>query len=56
MSHQAVMLSRPGEILTIRFDTPDRAAYMFGVLLAVREIVARPGLTVGLEPLLKLGP
>jgi 4-hydroxy-tetrahydrodipicolinate reductase len=56
MSHQAVMLSRPGEILTIRFDTPDRAAYMSGVLLAVREIAARPGLTVGLDPLLKLGP
>ena len=56
MSHQAVMLSRPGELLTIRFDTSDRAAYMSGVLLAVREIAARPGLTVGIEPLLKLGP
>lgn len=55
MAHQAVMLSRPGEILTIRYDTPDRAAYMSGVLLAIREIAARPGLTVGVEPLLKLG-
>jgi 4-hydroxy-tetrahydrodipicolinate reductase len=54
MFHQEVMLSRPGEILTIRFDTPDRAAYMSGVLLAVRAIGARPGLTLGLEPLLNL--
>ena len=52
--HQEVMLSRPSEILTIRFDTPDRAAYLPGVLLAVREIGTRPGLTVGLEPLLNL--
>jgi 4-hydroxy-tetrahydrodipicolinate reductase len=54
MAHQEVMLSRPGEILTIRYDTPDRAAYMSGVLLAVREIVTRPGLTLDLEPLLRL--
>lgn len=53
-AHQEVIFSWPGDILTIRFDTADRAAYMPGVLLAVREIGARPGLTVSLEPLLKL--
>ena len=33
-------------------DSLDRAGFMPGVLLAVREVVTRPGLTVGLEPLL----
>ncbi len=47
-------MSRPGEILTIRFDTIERAAYMPGVLLAIRAVGSRPGLTYGLEPLLDL--
>ena len=53
VAHQEVLLSQPGELLTIRHDAFSREAYVPGVLLAlerVRELP--PGLTVGLESLL----
>jgi 4-hydroxy-tetrahydrodipicolinate reductase len=40
--------------LTVRHDSLDRASFMPGVLLAVRAVGSRPGLTVGLESLLDL--
>ena len=52
VAHQEIILGGPGQVLTIRHDSMDRASFMPGVLLAVKEIVRRPGLTVGLEPLL----
>jgi 4-hydroxy-tetrahydrodipicolinate reductase len=54
VAHQEVLLGGHGETLTIRHDSLDRASFMPGVLLAVREVGARPGLTIGLEPLLDL--
>ncbi|MFC4556323.1 4-hydroxy-tetrahydrodipicolinate reductase [Georgenia faecalis] len=54
VAHQEVLLGNPGEQLTIRTDSFDRASFMPGVLLAVRRIGSRPGLTVGLEALLDL--
>jgi 4-hydroxy-tetrahydrodipicolinate reductase len=54
VAHQEVVLGGPGEILTIRHDSLDRAAFMPGVLLAVRSVADRPGLTVGIETLLGL--
>jgi 4-hydroxy-tetrahydrodipicolinate reductase len=54
VAHQEVLFGGPGEILTIRHDSIDRVSFMPGVLLAVKQIVRRPGLTVGLEPLLDL--
>ncbi|MDR2381218.1 MAG: 4-hydroxy-tetrahydrodipicolinate reductase [Bifidobacteriaceae bacterium] len=54
VAHQEVLLGNPGEYLTIRHDSLDRTSFMPGVLLAIREVAARPGLTVGLEPLLDL--
>ena len=54
VAHQEVLLGTAGETLTIRHDSYDRKAFMPGVLLAVRAVVARPGLTVGLGPLLGL--
>jgi 4-hydroxy-tetrahydrodipicolinate reductase len=54
VAHQEVLFGTEGETLTIRHDSLDRASFMPGVLLAVRSIVDRPGLTVGLEPLLDL--
>ena len=52
VAHEEVLLGNPGEALTLRHDSLDRASFMPGVLLAVRSVGSRPGLTVGLEPLL----
>ncbi|OLF05518.1 4-hydroxy-tetrahydrodipicolinate reductase [Actinophytocola xinjiangensis] len=54
IAHQELLFGGEGETLTIRHDSLDRTSFMPGVLLAVREIVGRPGLTVGLENLLPL--
>jgi len=54
VAHQEVLLGTVGETLTIRHDSFDRVAFMPGVLLAVRSVASRPGLTVGLESLLGL--
>jgi 4-hydroxy-tetrahydrodipicolinate reductase len=53
LAHQEVLLGGPGQLLSIRHDTTDRTAFMPGVLLAIRAVSGRPGLTVGLEPLLE---
>ncbi len=52
MAAQEVWLGNHGEVLTLRHDAVDRSAYAPGLLLAVREVSSRPGLTVGLEHLL----
>jgi 4-hydroxy-tetrahydrodipicolinate reductase len=52
VAHHEIIFGTTGETLTIRHDSLDRASFMPGVLLAVREIGARPGLTVGIESLL----
>ena len=49
-----MLLGTSGQSLTIRHDTYDRTCYMPGVLLAVKRVHERPGLTLGLEPLLDL--
>jgi len=54
VAHEEVLLGAPGEQLTLRHDSFDRASFMPGVLLGVRRIAGRPGLTVGLEHLLEL--
>jgi 4-hydroxy-tetrahydrodipicolinate reductase len=54
VAHQEVLLGAAGETLTIRHDSLDRVSFTPGVLLAVREIFTRPGLTLGLESLLDL--
>ena len=54
VAHQEVLLGGPGQSLTIRHDSYDRASFMPGVLLAVKNIRKHPGLTVGLEKLLDL--
>lgn len=55
VAHEEILLGNPGEVLTLRHDSLDRTSFMPGVLLAVREVGSRPGLTVGLEHLLGLG-
>jgi 4-hydroxy-tetrahydrodipicolinate reductase len=54
VAHQEVLLGTTGETLTLRHDSYDRVSFMPGVLLAVRSVSSRPGLTVGLEALLDL--
>jgi 4-hydroxy-tetrahydrodipicolinate reductase len=54
VAHQEVLFGGPGEALTIRHDSVDRASFMPGVLLAVRSVAGRPGVTVGLESLLDI--
>jgi 4-hydroxy-tetrahydrodipicolinate reductase len=54
VAHEEVLFGTEGETLTIRHDSLDRKSFMPGVLLAVRAVSRRPGLTVGLEDLLGL--
>jgi 4-hydroxy-tetrahydrodipicolinate reductase len=57
VAHQEVLLSEPGELLTIRHDALSREAYVPGVLLALERLSSLPpGLTVGLESLLDSSP
>jgi 4-hydroxy-tetrahydrodipicolinate reductase len=51
-AHQEVILGTTGQTLVIRHDTFGRDCYMPGVLLAVKQVASRPGLTVGLDKLL----
>jgi len=52
VAHQEVLFGSAGETLTIRHDSLDRVSFMPGVLLAVRSVLSRPGLTIGLDALL----
>lgn len=52
VAHQEVLLGTTGQTLSIRHDSIDRESFMPGVLIAVRAIADRPGLTVGLEAVL----
>ncbi|WP_026929158.1 4-hydroxy-tetrahydrodipicolinate reductase [Glycomyces tenuis] len=52
VASQEVRFGGPGERFTISHDSLDRASFMPGVLLAVREVASRPGLTVGIDELL----
>jgi 4-hydroxy-tetrahydrodipicolinate reductase len=54
VAHQEIVLGTEGETLTIRHDSLNRSSFMPGVLMAVRAVGSRPGLTVGIEPLLGL--
>ena len=53
-AHHEVIFGAAGQTLSIRHDTLGRDCYMPGVLRCVREVVNRPGLTVGLETVLGL--
>jgi len=54
VAHQEVILGTTGQTLSIRHDSYDRDSFMPGVLLATRLVGDRPGLTIGLDPLLDL--
>jgi 4-hydroxy-tetrahydrodipicolinate reductase len=54
VAHQQIVFGTEGETLTIRHDSLNRSSFMPGVLLGVRGVGSRPGLTVGLESLIGL--
>lgn len=54
VAHQEVLFGAQGETLTIRHDSTDRSSFVPGVLLGIRQVGRRPGLTIGLESLLDL--
>ena len=49
VAHQEVLFGGLGETLSIRHDSLDRAGFMPGVLLGIRSVISRPGVTFGLE-------
>ncbi|MBO1031732.1 4-hydroxy-tetrahydrodipicolinate reductase [Tessaracoccus sp. SD287] len=55
VAHQEVLLGGEGETLSIRHDSFDRVSFMPGVIAAVRGVADRPGLTLGIEPILGVG-
>jgi 4-hydroxy-tetrahydrodipicolinate reductase len=54
VAHEEVLLGTAGQSLSIRHDSYDRTSFMPGVVLAVKAVRERPGLTLGLDPLLDL--
>lgn len=54
VAHQEVLFGTTGQSLSIRHDSYDRTSFMPGVVVAVKKIASRPGLTIGLDPLLDL--
>lgn len=53
VAHQEVILGGQGQTLRIRHDSSDWTSFMPGVLMAVKAVASRPGLTVGLDALLE---
>jgi 4-hydroxy-tetrahydrodipicolinate reductase len=54
VAHQEVLLGTTGQTLSIRHDSYDRSSFMPGVVLAVKAVGDRPGVTFGLDALLDL--
>jgi 4-hydroxy-tetrahydrodipicolinate reductase len=54
VAHQEVLLGTTGQTLSIRHNSIDRTSFMPGVVLAVKQVGGRPGITVGLDALLGL--
>ena len=54
MAHQEVIFGAAGQTLTIRHDSIDRECCMPGVIIAIKAVGSRHGLTNGLAPILGL--
>lgn len=54
VAHEEILLGNPGEQLTIRHDSFNVSSFMPGIILGIRKVVGRPGLTVGLDKYLDL--
>ena len=55
VAHHELTFGGLGQTLTIRHDSISRESFMPGVLMAVRDVVNRKGLIVGLENIMGLG-
>ena len=53
-AHQEVLMGSPGQQFILRHDAFDRSSYMPGVLLGLRTVASRPGLSYGLDAYLEL--
>ncbi|MBC3185367.1 4-hydroxy-tetrahydrodipicolinate reductase [Corynebacterium sp. zg-331] len=53
-AHEEIIFGTQGQTLTIRQDSYDRTSFVPGVVLGVRTVAQRPGLTVGLDSYLGL--
>ena len=51
---EEILLGNDGEQLVIRTDSFDRVSFMPGVLLGVRRVIGRTGLTIGLDQVMGL--
>lgn len=49
VAHEEVLFGGQGQTLSIRHDSIDRTSFMPGVILAVRSVIDRSGLIIGLE-------
>ncbi|HEY1429048.1 MAG TPA: dihydrodipicolinate reductase C-terminal domain-containing protein, partial [Candidatus Tumulicola sp.] len=52
VAHQEILFSGEGELLTIRHDSFSRASFVAGMMAAVRAVMHRTGLTIGLDAVL----
>ena len=54
MAHHELVFGALGQTLTIRHDSINRESFMPGVMMAIRQVVKSPGLTVGLDKIMGL--
>jgi 4-hydroxy-tetrahydrodipicolinate reductase len=54
MAHHELVFGTLGQTLTIRHDSINRESFMPGVTMAIREVVKRTGLIVGLDKIMGL--
>ncbi|MEJ4100431.1 4-hydroxy-tetrahydrodipicolinate reductase [Corynebacterium mastitidis] len=53
-AHEEIIFGTQGQTLTIRQDSYDRTSFVPGVVVGIRTVAQRPGLTVGLDSYLGL--
>ncbi len=54
VAHQEVLFGTTGQSLSIRHDSYDRSCFMPGVVMAVKAVPDRPGVTIGLDALIEI--
>ena len=54
VAHHEIVFGHVGQTLSIKHDSVNRESFMPGVMLAIREVRNRPGLTIGLDKLMGL--